>query len=57
MYFSSVNIEENPKAAERVIKRNQGKRKVSSFEVDELWVLVSPFDPNLLSALLGLGPA
>lgn len=52
--YEPVNIEENPEAAELIIAKNEGKRKVPTFEVDGRWFAVSPFDPDLLAEQLGL---
>ena len=52
--YEPVNIEEHPEAAELIIEKNNGKRKVPTFEVDGRWFAVSPFDPELLARELGL---
>ncbi|MBI2956427.1 MAG: glutaredoxin family protein [Acidobacteria bacterium] len=52
--YQGVNIEENPDAAELIVEKNDGKRKVPTFEVDGRWFAVSPFDPDLLARELGL---
>jgi len=54
--YEPVNIEEHPDAAELIVEKNQGKRKVPTFEVDGRWFAVSPFDAELLTAELGLQP-
>ncbi|MFQ5696091.1 MAG: glutaredoxin family protein [Terriglobia bacterium] len=52
--YEAVNIEENPDAADLIIEKNRGKRKVPTFEVDGRWFAVSPFDPDTLSEQLRL---
>ncbi|MGH9777690.1 MAG: glutaredoxin family protein [Candidatus Acidiferrales bacterium] len=52
--YEPINIEEHPEAAELIIEKNNGKRKVPTFEVDGRWFAVSPFDPELLARELGL---
>jgi mycoredoxin len=52
--YEPVNIEEHPEAAELIIKKNNGKRKIPTFEVDGRWFALSPFDPDRLARELGL---
>jgi glutaredoxin len=52
--YESVNIEETPGAAELIVAKNDGRRKVPTFEVDGRWFAVSPFDPDTLAEQLGL---
>lgn len=52
--FEEVNIEENEEAAEFVIRANEGKRKVPTFEVDGRTFNLSPFDAKKLRTELGL---
>jgi mycoredoxin len=52
--FDEINIEEVAGAAEYVLKVNEGKRKVPTFEVDGRAFNVSPYDERKLRAELGL---
>lgn len=49
-----VNIEEDPDAADLITEKNDGRRKVPTFEVDGRWFAVSLFDPAALAEQLGL---
>lgn len=53
--YEGVNIEETPGAAELIIEKNEGKRKVPTFEINDRWFSASPFDPTELVEQLGLG--
>lgn len=55
--YEAINIEENPTAADLIIEKNDGKRKVPTFEVNGRWFAVSPFDPDRLAEQLGLDSA
>jgi len=52
--YKEVNIEEHEGAAEYVMKVNNGKRKVPTFEVDGRAFNLSPYDERKLRAELGL---
>lgn len=52
--FDEVNIEEEEGAAEFVMKVNDGKRKVPTFDVDGHTFNLSPYDERKLRAELGL---
>lgn len=52
--YETVNIDEQPNAADLIVEKNQGKRKVPTFEVDGRWFAASPFDPDQLAQNLGL---
>ena len=52
--YEPINIEEHPEAVDLIIEKNDGKRKVPTFEVDGRCFAVSPFDPDLLDRELGL---
>jgi mycoredoxin len=52
--FDEINIEEEDGAAEHVMKLNDGKRKVPTFEVDGRAFNLSPYDERRLLAELGL---
>jgi len=43
--FREINIDELPDAEELVIKKNNGRRKVPTFEVGGRFFACSPFDP------------
>ena len=47
--FEEIDIEEHDEAEEVVIRANEGKRRVPTFEVDGRYFACSPFDPALLS--------
>jgi mycoredoxin len=52
--FEEINIEHVEGAAELVIEKNAGKRKVPTFEVDGRYFHCSPFNPQILRDELGL---
>ena len=52
--FEEINIENTPGAADFVIRANDGKRRVPTFEVDGRTFHCSPYDPDKLSRELGL---
>ncbi len=52
--FDEINIEEDEGAAAFVIRANEGKRKVPTFEVDGRTFNLSPFDAKRLRTELGL---
>ncbi|HYO90414.1 MAG TPA: glutaredoxin family protein [Pyrinomonadaceae bacterium] len=52
--FEEINIEESEQAAEFVIRANEGKRKVPTFEIDGRTFNLSPFDAKKLRTELGL---
>jgi len=52
--FEEINIEKMPDAADFVIRANNGKRRVPTFEVDGRTFHCSPYDPDKLSRELGL---
>jgi mycoredoxin len=49
-----INIEKTPGAADFVIRANEGKRRVPTFEVDGRTFHCSPYDPDRLARELGL---
>ncbi len=44
-----VNIDEEPDAEELVLRLNQGRRKVPTFDVNGRYFACSPFDPYKLA--------
>lgn len=52
--FEEIDIEQTAGAAEYVMKVNNGKRKVPTFEVDGRAFDLSPYDERRLRAELGL---
>jgi mycoredoxin len=52
--FREVNIEEDDSAEEIVIRANDGKRKVPTFEAGGRFFACSPFDPEQLAAELNI---
>lgn len=55
--YEAINIEENSDAVALITEKNQGKRKIPTFEINGCWFAVSPFDPEVLSRELGLDSA
>ncbi len=47
--FREVNIDEEPDAEELVLRVNQGRRKVPTFDVNGRYFACSPFDPHKLA--------
>ena len=47
--FREVNVEEDPEGEDLVMRVNDGRRKVPTFEADGRYFSSSPFDPYLLS--------
>jgi len=47
--FREVNVDENPEAIELVMRVNDGRRKIPTFEVDGRYFSSSPFDPNQIA--------
>ena len=52
--YEEIDIEQQEGAAEYVMKINDGKRKVPTFEVDGRSFNLSPYDERKLRAELGL---
>jgi mycoredoxin len=52
--FEEINIEEIEGAAEFILKANNGKRRVPTFEVNGRIFHCSPYDPDKLVRELGL---
>jgi mycoredoxin len=52
--FEEVDIEEDPGAAEVVLRATGGKHTVPTFDIDGRFVTCSPFRPNILLSELGL---
>ena len=52
--FEEINIEEEAEAEEIVVRANDGKRIVPTFEVEGCYFACSPFDPELLAEELGV---
>ena len=52
--FREVNIEEVPEGEELVLRVNEGRRKVPTFEVNGRYFACSPFDPYQLSQELNV---
>jgi glutaredoxin len=50
--FREVNIEDDPEAAELVIKVNHGKRKVPTLEIAGRYFACSPFNAQQLADAL-----
>ena len=51
--YEEIDIEKTPGAAEIVMKANNGKRKVPTFDIDGRFVAVSPFNRRRLEEALG----
>jgi mycoredoxin len=52
--YESINVDEQPEAASLIIEKNNGKRKVPTFEVEGRWFSASPFNPDYLAEQLNL---
>jgi mycoredoxin len=52
--YREVNIEEVESAEEIVIKANNGRQVVPTFEVDGRYFACSPFDPEQLASELNI---
>jgi mycoredoxin len=52
--YREINVDEDPDAEELILKVNNGRRKVPTFEVDGRYFACSPFDPYLLSRELNI---
>jgi len=52
--FHEVNVDEDPDAEDLVLRVNDGRRKVPTFEVNGRYFSCSPFDPHKLSSELNL---
>ncbi len=52
--YEEINIEEHEDAAEYVMKINEGKRKVPTFEVDGRAFNLSPYDERKFRAELAI---
>ena len=52
--FREINVDEDPDAEELILKVNDGRRKVPTFDVDGRYFACSPFDPYLLSRELNI---
>ena len=52
--FEEIYLEKTPGSADLVIRANEGKRRVPTFEVDGRTFHCSPYDPEKLARELGL---
>ena len=52
--FREVNVDEDDEASDLVIRVNNGKRKIPTFEVEGRYFNSSPFDPYQLSEELNI---
>ena len=52
--YETINVDEQLEAAALIIEKNNGKRKVPTFEVEGRWFSASPFDPDKLAKQLKL---
>jgi mycoredoxin len=52
--YEEINIEDVAGAEEFVIRVNEGRRRVPTFEIDGRTFHCSPYDPNKLTRELGL---
>ncbi len=52
--YETINVDEQPEAAALIIEKNNGKRKVPTFEVEGRWFSASPFNPDHLAEQLNL---
>ncbi len=54
VHFHEVNIEEDPRAEEIVIRANHGRRKVPTLKVGDRYFACSPFNPHKLAQELNI---
>ncbi len=52
--YREINVDEDPDAEDLILKVNNGRRKVPTFEVDGRYFACSPFDPYQLSRELNI---
>jgi glutaredoxin len=52
--FREVNVDEDLDAEDLVLRVNDGRRKVPTFEVDGRYFSCSPFDPYVISRELNI---
>jgi mycoredoxin len=52
--FEEINVDEDPAAEALVLRVNEGRRKVPTFEVGGRYFSSSPFDPEQLATELGI---
>lgn len=52
--YETINVDEHPEAVQLIMEKNDGKRKVPTFEVMGRWFTASPFNPDHLAEQLGL---
>ena len=52
--YREINVDEDPDAEELILKVNNGRRKIPTFDVDGRYFACSPFDPYLLSRELNI---
>lgn len=52
--FREVNIDDAPEAEDLVLRVNDGRRKVPTFELNGRYFACSPFDPYQLSEELNI---
>lgn len=52
--FQEVNIDQFPEAEALVLRVNQGRRKVPTFEIDGRYFASSPFDPYQIAEELNI---
>ena len=57
LVFEEVRIEDSEDAADFVLRANEGKRRVPTFEVNGRTFHCSPYDPHKLARELGLEAA
>ncbi|MGA8267004.1 MAG: glutaredoxin family protein [Candidatus Acidiferrales bacterium] len=54
--FEGIDIDESPDAEDVVLRENEGRRKVPTFEVDGRYFACSPFNAASLTEELKLPP-
>lgn len=52
--FREVNIDKSPEAEDLVIRVNNGRRKIPTFEIEGRYFANSPFDPYQLADELNI---
>lgn len=52
--FEEINVDESPDAEDLVLRVNEGRRKVPTFDLNGEFFACSPFDPYFLAEKFGV---
>jgi mycoredoxin len=52
--YREINVDEDPDAEDLILRVNNGRRKIPTFDVDGRYFACSPFDPYQLSRELNV---